>query len=143
MAVRIRTDSRTAESGGCAGQFAHWWAGPAATEFLQRMQRWQAGVTTVRRCVPRLLRAMRAQGWPRLTEMDDAHRVLLEADILKNTGGALLPQPPTTSDAASSAEESAIRRSISTSVAMKRSIESPRSQSITASTCVSRLATVL
>ncbi|MFB9639155.1 hypothetical protein [Streptomyces spiralis] len=60
----------------------------AATEFLQRMQRWQAGATTARRCAPRLLRAMRTQGWPSLTEMDDAHRVLLEADILKNTGGA-------------------------------------------------------
>lgn len=81
MAVRIRTDSRTADSGGCAGQCAHWWAGPAATEFLQRMQRRQAGVTTARRCVPRLLRAIRTQGWPRLTEMDAAHRVLLEADI--------------------------------------------------------------
>ncbi|MFE7211973.1 hypothetical protein ACFY0A_24095 [Streptomyces sp. NPDC001698] len=58
------------------------------------MQRWQAGVTTVRRCVPRLLRAMRTQGWPRLTEMDDAHRVLLEADIVKNTGGRHLDQVP-------------------------------------------------
>ncbi|MEU3862768.1 hypothetical protein AB0F03_36605 [Streptomyces sp. NPDC028722] len=59
-----------------------------ASEFLQRMQRWQAGAATARRCAPKLLWAMRAQGWPALAEMDDAHRVLLEADILKNTGGA-------------------------------------------------------
>lgn len=45
-----------------------------------------------------------------------------------------LPQPPTISEAANSAEERAMRRSISTSVAVKRSIESPRSQSISAST---------
>ncbi|MEU5668386.1 hypothetical protein [Streptomyces longwoodensis] len=31
---------------------------------------------------------MRAQGWPQLTEMDPAHRALLEAEIFKNTGGA-------------------------------------------------------
>ncbi|MFJ7146856.1 hypothetical protein ACIQVT_01390 [Streptomyces sp. NPDC100445] len=36
----------------------------------------------------RAMRAMRAQGWPALAEMDDAHRRLLEADILKDTGGA-------------------------------------------------------
>ncbi|MEU0054685.1 hypothetical protein [Streptomyces sp. NPDC006309] len=59
-----------------------------ASEFLQRMQRWQAGAATARRCAPKLLRAMRAQGWPALADMDDAHRALLEADILKNTGGA-------------------------------------------------------
>ncbi|WP_406724473.1 hypothetical protein WJ438_07300 [Streptomyces sp. GD-15H] len=52
------------------------------------MRRWQAGAAAVGRCAPRLLRAMRTQGWPVLTEMDEAHRVLLEADILKNTGGA-------------------------------------------------------
>jgi hypothetical protein len=52
------------------------------------MQRWQAGAATARRCAPRLLRAMRAQGWPELAEMDDAQRALLEADVLKNTGGA-------------------------------------------------------
>ncbi|MER7577492.1 hypothetical protein [Streptomyces sp. NPDC126514] len=60
----------------------------AAARFLEGMQRWQAGAATARRCAPRLLRAMRAQGWPELADMDDAQRVLLEADILKNTGGA-------------------------------------------------------
>ncbi|MGW5497745.1 hypothetical protein [Streptomyces olivaceoviridis] len=59
-----------------------------ASEFLQRMQRWQAGASTARRCAPKLLRAMRAQGWPALGGMDTAHRALLEADIFKNTGGA-------------------------------------------------------
>jgi hypothetical protein len=52
------------------------------------MQRWQAGRVTARRCAPRLLRAMRSQGWPRLAGMDDAHRHALEAEIFKNTGGA-------------------------------------------------------
>ncbi|MGW1305765.1 hypothetical protein ACWD5R_39675 [Streptomyces sp. NPDC002514] len=60
----------------------------AATDFLQGMRRWQAGAATARRCAPRLLRAMRAQGWPELAEMDDAQHALLEADVLKNTGGA-------------------------------------------------------
>ncbi|MFF9212880.1 MULTISPECIES: hypothetical protein [unclassified Streptomyces] len=60
----------------------------AAAEFLQRMRRWQAGHATAKRCAPRLLRAMRAQGWPALAQMDDAERALLEADIFKNTGGA-------------------------------------------------------
>jgi hypothetical protein len=53
------------------------------------MRRWQAGAVTARRCAPRLLRAMRAQGWPELADMDEAQRGLLEADILKNTGGAV------------------------------------------------------
>ncbi|OYP10145.1 hypothetical protein CFC35_41640 [Streptomyces sp. FBKL.4005] len=61
----------------------------AAERFLQRMRRWQAGRATARRCAPRLLRAMRDQGWPRLAEMDDALLALLEAEVLKNTGGAL------------------------------------------------------
>lgn len=60
----------------------------AAAGFLQRMQRWQAGRATAVRCAPRLLRAMRAQGWPGLAEMGEAQRALLEADILKNTAGA-------------------------------------------------------
>ncbi|MFH9009574.1 hypothetical protein ACH4E5_40885 [Streptomyces afghaniensis] len=55
---------------------------------MQQMQRWQAGRVTARRQAPRLLRAMREQGWPRLAEMDDAHRRTLEAEIFKNTGGA-------------------------------------------------------
>ncbi|MFF8234752.1 hypothetical protein [Streptomyces caelestis] len=59
-----------------------------AERFLQQMQRWQAGRVTARRCAPRLLRAMRSQGWPRLAGMDDAHRHALEAEIFKNTGGA-------------------------------------------------------
>ncbi|MFI8213993.1 hypothetical protein [Streptomyces werraensis] len=61
----------------------------AAERFLQEMKRWQAGAATARKCAPRLLRAMRAQGWPALTGLDDEHLVLLEAEILKNTGGAV------------------------------------------------------
>lgn len=60
----------------------------AAERFLQEMKRWQAGAATARKCAPRLLRAMRAQGWPALTGLDDEHLALLEAEILKNTGGA-------------------------------------------------------
>ncbi|MET8276846.1 hypothetical protein [Streptomyces sp. NPDC005096] len=60
----------------------------AARDFLQRMQRWQAGLSTARKCAPRLLRAMRMQGWPALTDMDGAQRLALEAEIFKNTGGA-------------------------------------------------------
>ncbi|GAA3140247.1 hypothetical protein [Streptomyces echinatus] len=67
--------------------------GPAelseAAAFLQHMKRWQAGAATARRCAPRLLRAMREQGWPALTGLDDEHRVLLETEILKNTRGAV------------------------------------------------------
>lgn len=59
-----------------------------AEGFLQRMERWQAGASTARRAAPRLLRAMRKQGWPSLGGLDDAHRRLLEADIFKNVGGA-------------------------------------------------------
>jgi hypothetical protein len=59
-----------------------------AEQFLQQMQRWQAGRATARRQAPRLLRTMREQGWPRLAEMDEAHRLSLEAEIFKNTGGA-------------------------------------------------------
>ncbi|MEU5666498.1 hypothetical protein [Streptomyces longwoodensis] len=61
----------------------------AAERFLQQMKRWQAGAATARRCAPRLLRAMRAQGWPALAQMDDEHLALLETEILKNTGGAV------------------------------------------------------
>ncbi|MEV6134323.1 hypothetical protein AB0M05_47300 [Streptomyces violaceusniger] len=60
-----------------------------AEHFLQRMKRWQAGAATARKCAPRLLRAMRAQGWPALTELDEQHLALLEAEVLKNTGGAV------------------------------------------------------
>ncbi|MFD7720736.1 hypothetical protein [Streptomyces sp. NPDC059814] len=60
----------------------------AAADFLQRMGRWQAGGSTARRCAPRLLRAMRAQGWPPLASMDAGQRAVLEAEIFKNTGGA-------------------------------------------------------
>ncbi|MBB1258309.1 hypothetical protein [Streptomyces alkaliterrae] len=60
----------------------------AAARFLQHMERWQAGAATARKCAPRLLRAMRDQGWPQLTEMDDAQRVQLEAEIFKNVSGA-------------------------------------------------------
>ncbi|MFF9757421.1 hypothetical protein ACF1FC_32420 [Streptomyces sp. NPDC014344] len=60
----------------------------AAEDFLQQMQRWQAGAATARRCAPRLLRTMRKQGWPSLVGMDDEQRALLEAEVLKNTGGA-------------------------------------------------------
>ncbi|MFJ9351767.1 hypothetical protein [Streptomyces sp. NPDC101237] len=59
-----------------------------AARFLAGMQRWQAGAATARRCAPRLLRAMRDQGWPLLADLDDAGRALLEADVLKNTQGA-------------------------------------------------------
>jgi hypothetical protein len=60
----------------------------AAERFLQQMKRWQAGALTARKCAPRLLRSMRAQGWPALAGLDDEHLTLLEAEILKNTGGA-------------------------------------------------------
>jgi hypothetical protein len=61
----------------------------AAELFLQQMKRWQAGAATARKCAPRLLRVMRAQGWPTLTGLDDEHLALLEAEILKNTRGAV------------------------------------------------------
>ncbi|MGY0071725.1 hypothetical protein ACWZEH_34255 (plasmid) [Streptomyces sp. QTS137] len=60
----------------------------AAEDFLQQMQRWQAGAATARRCAPKLLRTMRKQGWPSLLGMDLEQHALLEADVLKNTGGA-------------------------------------------------------
>ncbi|MFD3535970.1 hypothetical protein [Streptomyces sp. NPDC058664] len=59
-----------------------------AASFLQEMKRWQAGRKTAQRCAPRLLRAMGEQGWPALSAMDEAQRDLLEADVLRNTGGA-------------------------------------------------------
>ncbi|MFB7453989.1 hypothetical protein [Streptomyces sp. NPDC056194] len=59
-----------------------------AASFLQEMKSWQAGRKTAQKSAPRLLRAMREQGWPTLAEMDDAQRALLEADVLRNTGGA-------------------------------------------------------
>ena len=61
----------------------------AAERFLQQMKQWQAGAATARKCAPRLLRAMRAQGWPALTGSDDEYRAQLEAEILKNTRGAV------------------------------------------------------
>ncbi|MDX3208704.1 hypothetical protein [Streptomyces scabiei] len=60
----------------------------AAERFLQQMKRWQAGAATARKSAPRLLRAMRTQGWPALPTLDDEHQALLEAEILKNTRGA-------------------------------------------------------
>jgi hypothetical protein len=52
------------------------------------MQRWQAGAATARSCAPKLLRTMREQGWPSLTDADAGYLALLEAEVLKNTGGA-------------------------------------------------------
>ncbi|MEJ8632052.1 hypothetical protein [Streptomyces sp. MS2.AVA.5] len=60
----------------------------AAQEFLQQMTQWQAGLSTARKCAPRLLRAMRTQDWPPITDLDDAQRLALEAEIFKNTSGA-------------------------------------------------------
>ncbi|MEU4490069.1 hypothetical protein AB0H94_35230 [Streptomyces purpurascens] len=60
----------------------------AAADFLQQMQRWQAGAATARSCAPKLLRTMREQGWPSLTDADARYLALLEAEVLKNTGGA-------------------------------------------------------
>ncbi|MFI7352187.1 hypothetical protein ACIBSR_38775 [Streptomyces sp. NPDC049936] len=60
----------------------------AAEDFLQQMQQWQAGAATARSCAPKLLRTMREQGWPALAGADSGYRVLLEAEVLKNTGGA-------------------------------------------------------
>lgn len=61
----------------------------AAEAFLQRMRRWQAGPATAKKCAPRLLRVMGAQGWPSLSEMDTPQRAVLETEIFKNTGGAV------------------------------------------------------
>ncbi|MEZ7005699.1 hypothetical protein [Streptomyces sp. AD55] len=60
----------------------------AAETFLQQMQRWQAGGATARKQAPRLLRTMRKQEWPALADLDDTQRLLLEAEIFRNTGGA-------------------------------------------------------
>ncbi|MFJ6862237.1 hypothetical protein [Streptomyces werraensis] len=60
----------------------------AAEDFLQQMQRWQAGAATARRCAPKLLRTMHKQGWPAMLDMGPEQRTLLEAEVLKNTGGA-------------------------------------------------------
>ncbi|MEU2271983.1 hypothetical protein ABZ568_37250 [Streptomyces olindensis] len=60
----------------------------AAVDFLQQMQRWQAGAATARSCAPKLLRTMREQGWPPLAGADPEYLALLEAEVLKNTGGA-------------------------------------------------------
>ncbi|MFD6413931.1 hypothetical protein, partial [Nocardia asteroides] len=60
----------------------------AAEDFLQQMQQWQAGAATARSCAPKLLRTMREQGWPSLAGADAGYRALLEAEVLKNTGGA-------------------------------------------------------
>jgi hypothetical protein len=59
-----------------------------AEDFLQQMQRWQAGGATARRQAPRLLRVMRKQAWPSLEDLDDDQRLLLESEIFRNTGGA-------------------------------------------------------
>jgi hypothetical protein len=59
-----------------------------AEDFLQQMQRWQAGGATARKQAPRLLRVMRKQGWPAVEDLDDDQRLLLEAEIFRNTGGA-------------------------------------------------------
>lgn len=59
-----------------------------AEAFLQNMQRWQAGGATARKQAPRLLRVMRKQAWPALDELDEDQRLLLEAEIFRNTGGA-------------------------------------------------------
>ncbi|MEU9646232.1 hypothetical protein [Streptomyces sp. NPDC048188] len=60
----------------------------AAEDFLQQMRLWQAGASTARSCAPKLLRTMREQGWPSLAGADARYRALLEAEVLKNTGGA-------------------------------------------------------
>ncbi|WP_406723370.1 hypothetical protein OG968_36140 (plasmid) [Streptomyces althioticus] len=57
-------------------------------DFLQQMQRWQAGAATARSCAPKLLRTMREQGWPSLVGADAGYLALLEAEVFKNTGGA-------------------------------------------------------
>jgi hypothetical protein len=48
---------------------------------------WNAGRATARKCAPRLLRVMPAQGWPSLRELSDGDRLMLEQDITKNPGG--------------------------------------------------------
>ncbi|MEU6594708.1 hypothetical protein ABZ923_36865 [Streptomyces sp. NPDC046881] len=60
----------------------------AARDFLQQMQRWQAGAATARRVAPKLLATMQEQGWPSLVDMSPQERALLEADLLRNTEGA-------------------------------------------------------
>ncbi|GGP32385.1 hypothetical protein [Streptomyces capoamus] len=60
----------------------------AARDFLQQMQRWQAGAATARRVAPKLLATMQEQGWPSLVGMSPQERALLEADLLRNTEGA-------------------------------------------------------
>ncbi|MET9804660.1 hypothetical protein [Streptomyces sp. NPDC006368] len=60
----------------------------AAVAFLQTMSTWQAGRATAVKCAPVLLRTMRQQGWPVITDMDAAGRELLEREIFKNTVGA-------------------------------------------------------
>ncbi|MEU3491192.1 hypothetical protein [Streptomyces massasporeus] len=60
----------------------------AATDFLQQMRQWQAGAATARSCAPKLLRTMREQGWPSLAGADTEYLAILEAEVLKNTGGA-------------------------------------------------------
>jgi hypothetical protein len=52
------------------------------------MKTWQAGGSTARKCAPRLLRTMRRQAWPSLSDMDEDQQALLESEIFKNTGGA-------------------------------------------------------
>lgn len=57
-------------------------------DFLQQMQRWQAGAATARSCAPKLLHTMREQGWPSLVGADAGYLARLEAEVLKNTSGA-------------------------------------------------------
>ncbi|GHJ39487.1 hypothetical protein [Streptomyces sp. TS71-3] len=52
------------------------------------MRQWQAGARTARKSAVPLLRTMRRQGWPSIVGLDAGDRDLLEADVLKNTGGA-------------------------------------------------------
>ncbi|MEU1853737.1 hypothetical protein ABZ499_31855 [Streptomyces sp. NPDC019990] len=101
----------------------------AAVDFLQQMQRWQAGAATARSCAPKLLRTMCEQGWPPLVGADAGYLALLEAEVLKNTGGAAswtkclpgwvrdlrryaLVRPQTTPAPASSVRPAAVRNAI-------------------------------
>ncbi|MBP5918804.1 hypothetical protein F3K34_44310 [Streptomyces sp. LBUM 1486] len=52
------------------------------------MKQWPAGAATARKLAPRLLRVMRAQGWPAVEDLNEEQRLLLEAEIFRNTIGA-------------------------------------------------------
>ncbi|MEU6996629.1 hypothetical protein ABZ953_39000 [Streptomyces sp. NPDC046465] len=60
-----------------------------AERFLQCMKRHQAGAASSRKLAPLLLGLMAAQDWPKITGLDKQQQELLEADIFKNTGGAV------------------------------------------------------